>query len=82
MSIPKPHQPSQQPPPQRSPEDIAKALDGFRKSLEDVRDVTIALGPYCSTPDELLSMVELGIQNDGQLRLLLSEVTNASPGEE
>lgn len=47
----------------------------FRRSLEDVALVIERLGTYCQTPDEMLSMVRLAIDNTGQLRLLIREVT-------
>ena len=51
-------------------------LEGnYRSSLQDVIVVAQKLSPYCKTVDELLSMVQLALENDGQLRLLITITT-------
>lgn len=49
--------------------------DNYRSSLQDVIVVAQKLSPYCKTVDELLSMVQLALENDGQLRLLITITT-------
>ena len=46
----------------------------FRKALEDILPIIQRLSPPCRTLEELVSMVELGIVNDAQLRMLMERV--------
>jgi hypothetical protein len=43
----------------------------FRTALEDVVSIIRKLSPYCNKFDEMIEMVEHGMINDGQLRLLM-----------
>lgn len=45
--------------------------EGFREALKDVVAVVEKLAPYCQSFDDLVSMVKLAVENDGQLRLLM-----------
>lgn len=53
----------------QNPEEI------FRSSLEDVESILKCLTPLCKTPEEMLEMVQLGLTNGGQNRLLMGLVT-------
>lgn len=48
--------------------------DGFRSSLRDVAAVAERLSPYCATVTEFVEMVQLALQNDGQLRFLMQKM--------
>jgi hypothetical protein len=48
--------------------------DGFRNTLEDVRDVLLKLAPYCLSVEEVAGVVDLGTKNDAQLRLLYTQI--------
>ena len=50
----------------------------FRSSLEDVVTITEKLSPYCRTVEDLLGMVRLALENDGQLHLLMGLVAQPS----
>lgn len=52
----------------------------FRESLKDVVAVVQKLAPHCNGFDDLIGMVELAINNDGQLHLLMNTVI-ASTGK-
>lgn len=47
------------------------AEDQFRGELKDAAVLIAKLEPYCKTIEELLSVVNLAVENDGQLRLLM-----------
>ena len=46
----------------------------FRSSIEDVIVVLERLAPTCDTPEEMISLLKLGLENKAQLRLLLSRI--------
>lgn len=48
--------------------------DKFRSSLQDVVTIARKLALYCTTVEDFINMVHLAVENDGQLRLLMSEV--------
>lgn len=52
------------------------ATDSFRESLKDVVTIAEKLAPYCQTIDDLVSMANLALENDGQLKLLMSIVAS------
>ena len=45
----------------------------FRSSLEDVEVIINKLGGMFETTSDLLAAVQLGLTNDGQLRLLMNQ---------
>lgn len=47
----------------------------FRSTLEDLLLVATKLSPYCQQTSDLVGMVQLAIDNDGQLKLLIKLVT-------
>lgn len=47
---------------------------GFHKVLEDTFHTVTKLGPLCNSVEELLSLIELGIVNPAQRRLLMKEI--------
>ena len=47
----------------------------FRKILEEVADLAKALSPVCEKSVDLVGMCELALENEGQLRLLLKQIT-------
>lgn len=47
---------------------------GFRDSLKDLLVIVPKLIPFCGNINDLVSMVQLALENDGQLRLLMSLV--------
>ncbi len=51
-----------------------EAEASFRSLLEDVGPLIASLAPLCQNMAELVSMVELAVINDGQLRLLMERV--------
>jgi hypothetical protein len=48
--------------------------ESFRESLKDVIVVAQMLASHCQTIEELIGMAELALENDGQLRLLMTTV--------
>ena len=46
----------------------------FRGSLSDVAVVLAKLSPLCQSVEELTAMVQLALENDGQLRVLQAVV--------
>lgn len=46
----------------------------FRSSLKDVVEIAEKLAPHCKSVDELVDMLKLAIENDGQLRFLMGRV--------
>lgn len=44
----------------------------FRSSLEDVVTIVKRLGPYCHSLDDLVTVAQLGIDHDSQLRFLIN----------
>ncbi len=46
--------------------------ESFRSSLRDLVVIADKLAPHCKTVDELVAMVNHGIENEGQTRLLMS----------
>ena len=50
------------------------AEDGFRDSLKDVLVVADKLSLSCLSVEEMIGMVQLALENDGQLRLLMAMV--------
>ena len=57
---------------QRTPQQDMESK--FRDSLQDVVIVAERLAPYCKDVEELLGMLRLGIESDGQLRLLMGKI--------
>lgn len=45
---------------------------GFRSALTDLIAIAEKLTPYCKTTLEMVDMAKHALDNDGQLRLLLS----------
>ena len=56
---------------QKSP---AEELARFRESLEEVLLVVERFAPQCATPEELMGVLRLGLENDAQLRFLLGRL--------
>lgn len=52
-------------------------IEKFRASLEDLSVVAEKLLPVCPATADLLGMVRLAMENDGQLRLLMATVLSA-----
>lgn len=50
--------------------DKADLMQSFRSSLEDVITIAEKLTPLCETVSDLVGMVRLATENDGQLKLL------------
>ena len=48
--------------------------DQFRDELKTVAVIIAKLEPYCKTLDDLLSVINLAVENDGQMRLLMPVV--------
>lgn len=65
--------------PQQTKDDKAELEKGFRESLKDVLAVIDRLGPHCETFADLLAIVQRGVDDDAQLRFLMSLVTAPSP---
>lgn len=47
--------------------------DKFRSSLEDLLALAKKFLPVCERVEDLIGMVQLAIENEGQLKLLLKE---------
>lgn len=54
---------------------VEKERSDFRESLKDLAVIAQKLMPFCATIEEMLSIIQLAIENDGQLRLLMNLVT-------
>lgn len=52
--------------------------DGFRESLKDVVTICEKLSASCQSTSDLTEMLKLALENDGQLRLILSMMTPQS----
>ena len=48
----------------------------FRESLKDLIVIVEKLAPYCQNIEDLVGMAQLALDNDGQLRLLMKQVTS------
>ena len=48
--------------------------DAFRESLQEAALIMEVLGPHCSDFRQGIEMLKLGINNDGQLRMLMAMV--------
>ena len=46
----------------------------FREALGDVMVIVKRLAPHCQRVDELIGVLQHAMENDGQLRLLMSRV--------
>lgn len=46
----------------------------FRSSLQDVAAITERLSSVCKTPEEMVSVINLAMENDAQLRILMKLV--------
>ena len=55
--------------------------EGFRESLKDFVTVSKALSPICHSTDELIQIVELALENDGQLKIIMGMVESFSKGK-
>lgn len=53
-------------------EDTRKA---FRSSLEDSIAILRRLSPKCDSVADLVGMLELAVQNNGQLTMLMEEIS-------
>lgn len=51
------------------------AEESFREALKDVVDVAEKLSSFCPSTADLVEMCQLALSNDGQLKLLISQVT-------
>lgn len=49
--------------------------EAFRSTLEDVALIATKLSPYCSETKDLVGMIQLALENDGQLKLLINLVS-------
>lgn len=49
---------------------------GFRSSLEDFVVIAKALSSSCHSTNDLIQVVELAIENDGQLDILMTLTAN------
>ena len=47
----------------------------FRRTLEDVVDLAERLGQHCRTIEQLVAVARVGIENDDQLKFLMSIAT-------
>ncbi len=56
---------------QTTAQDLRKS---FRSSLEDSIAVIRKLSPHCTSVDDLVGVLNLALENDGQLTLLMREV--------
>lgn len=54
---------------------VKETQDAFRRSLEDVADLAEKLKVYFPSVGDLVDACRLALTNDGQLKLLLAEVT-------
>lgn len=52
------------------PADVERS---FRDGLEGAVEIVEKLAPLCGGFEELIEMMKLGLNNDGQLRLLMKE---------
>jgi hypothetical protein len=48
--------------------------DKFRDALKDVLVIAKRLAPHCRTTEELIGVLDHALQNDGQLRLLMTKI--------
>ncbi len=48
--------------------------DAFRESLRDSAVIIDTLAEHCSGFADMIGMIQLGAQNDGQLRMIMSIV--------
>lgn len=55
---------------EQKPEELAQ----FRESLAEVLLVIERFAHQCATPEELVGVLRLGLENDAQLRLLLGRL--------
>lgn len=46
----------------------------YRKAVEDTVAIAAAMAPYCERVDDLVGMLNLALENDGQLKWLLKTV--------
>lgn len=53
----------------------AEAENDFRSSLQDVLAVAKGMASYCQTVEDLIEVVRLATENEGQLRFVLRVVT-------
>lgn len=58
--------------PQPTPEDVEAS---FRDAIDDLISLLQGVGPLYSDIDELIASLELAKKNDGQLRLLMKQIT-------
>ena len=61
--------------PEPAPADVYAS---FRESLADAVAIVEKLVPVCGSVDDLVEMMKFALQNDGQLRLLLKEISPLS----
>lgn len=64
--------------PQQGPNQLPteeQVESSFRDSLPDVIAMVIGLAPLFTDIDEMVAAMELGMKNDGQLRMLMRQVT-------
>lgn len=53
--------------------------DSFRTSLKELVVIAQRVGPLCSGLEGLVSVLELGVENDDQLHLLMRLVQKGGP---
>ncbi len=53
----------------------------FRSALTDIVTITQALAPCCKSIEEMIGVVQLGLSNDAQLRLLMAIVLASKKSE-
>ena len=66
----------QQPP--RQPPTQDEVLRSFKDSLADAVAIVEKLVPVCGSVDDLVGVLKFALNNDGQLRLLLKEISPLS----
>lgn len=59
----------------------SEKLEEYRQEMEAAIIIVENLSKYCSTPDELVAMMRLAADNEGQLRLVMSSIMNTSKGK-
>jgi hypothetical protein len=58
--------------------DKQNELEVFKDGLEDLIVVLTALAPLCEKTTDLISVLRLATENDGQSKLLMKQISNAN----
>ncbi len=54
---------------------VVEAETSFRNSLEDVITIAEGIKEHCISVQELIGVCKLALDNDGQLRMLMGQMT-------